>query len=432
MTEKENGKKKLLFVSWESLSGDLAWFAKKEGHEIKCWIKNEDDKDVYDGILEKVSSWEDWVDWADVIIVDDTGFGEQADKLRANGKKVIGGSVYTDKLEDDRKFGQSEMKRVGMMTIPTWDFTNFEDAIKFLKEHPDRYVFKPSGFSTSDDKGLLMVGEEEDGEDLIELFTHNKRVWSKKIPEFQLQKFVSGVEVAAGAFFNGHDFVMPICINFEHKRLFPGEIGPMTGEMGTLMYYSESNTIFKSTLEKMKDALVEAKYVGYVDVNCIATFKGIFPLEFTCRFGYPTISIQLEGIQTPAGEFLYKLALGELIQFKTKKGFQIGVVIAVPPFPFNDKKVFASYKDQSIVFKKPSMEGIHLGDVKYVDGDWHVAGESGYVLVVTGSGSTVDEARKQVYSRIKNIVFQNMYYRTDIGVRWYHDSDRLQTWGYLY
>ncbi|HIJ98139.1 TPA: phosphoribosylamine--glycine ligase, partial [archaeon] len=50
----------------------------------------------------------------------------------------------------------------------------------------------------------------------------------------------------------------------------------------------------------------------------------------------------------------------------------------------------------------------------------------------TGSGSTVDEARKQAYKRVENIMLQNMFYRVDIGEKWFTDSDRLQTWGYLY
>ena len=78
------------------------------------------------------------------------------------------------------------------------------------------------------------------------------------------------------------------------------------------------------------------------------------------------------------------------------------------------------------------MEGIRFGDLKLVDGKWTIAGESGYVLVVTGSGVTVEDARKQAYSRVENVLLQNMFYRTDIGLGWYEDSDKLQTWGYLY
>ena len=85
-----------------------------------------------------------------------------------------------------------------------------------------------------------------------------------------------------------------------------------------------------------------------------------------------------------------------------------------------------------LLFKKPVFDGVHLGEVKFVDGDWRLAGYSGYALVVTGAGQTVEEARKQVYQRVKNIMIPNMFYRTDIGVRWLTDSDKLHTWGFLY
>jgi len=424
--------KKFLFVSWESLSGDLAYQIKKEGHEVKAYVKAEWDKDVYDGFLEKVDDYKKFIDWADVIVFDDVGFGAEADELRQKGKLVVGGSGYTDRLEEDREFGQQEMKRVGMLILPHWDFSNYDEALKFIEENPGRYVYKPSGFLGSDSKGILFLGKDEDGKDIHEILRSNKAVLEKRVKQFQLQKFAQGVEVAVGAFFNGNDFIYPVNVNFEHKKLFPGDIGPFTGEMGTLMYWSGPNTIFRTTLEKMRQEIQKSGYVGYIDINCIANARGIYPLEFTCRFGYPHISIALEGITAPVGEFLYMLAKGQNFELKTKKGFQIGICCVVPPFPYFDKAEMEIYKDLSIIFKKPNLDGVHLGDVKMTNGNWQIAGESGYVLVVTGSGTTVEDARKQVYGRIENILLQNMFYRTDIGLGWYEDSDKLQTWGYLY
>ncbi len=423
---------KFLFVSWESLSGDLAWQIKKEGHEVKAYVKSPDDQDVYDGFLEKIPEWKPYIEWADVIVFDDVSFGPQADELRKAGKLVVGGSRYTDRLEEDREFGQAEMKSVGMTILPHWDFNDYDTALKFIEENPGRYIYKPSGFVPSDYKSLLFLGTEEDGKDLHEIIRHNKKVLERKIKQFQLQKFASGVEVAVGAFFNGEDFIYPVFVNFEHKKLFPGNIGPFTGEMGTLAYWSGPNTIFNSTILKMKDKLKQSGYVGYFDINCIANARGIYPLEFTARFGYPTISVQTEGVLNEWGEFMHEIANRKPYELKTKKGFQIGVVCAVPPFPYDDKSEMDIYKDSSILFKKPNPEGIHLGDVKFADGDWRIAGNTGYALVVTGSGTTVEDARKQVYGRIENIMLQNMFYRTDIGLGWYEDSDKLQTWGYLY
>lgn len=421
-----------LFVSWESLSGDIGWRLKQEGHEVKVYIEESDDQDVYDGFLEKVSKWEDYRDWADIIVFDDSGFGKIADGLRRVGKAVIGGSEYTDHLEEDREFGQQEMEKYGLLVLPHWDFGDFDAAIEFIREQPGRYVFKPSGSVSSEQKGILFIGQEDSGSDLIEVLVHNKKGWAKKIKKFQLQKFVQGVEVAVGAFFNGKDFILPVNINFEHKKLFPGDIGPHTGEMGTLMFWSDTNKIFRATLERMQPALAESGYVGYIDINCIANNNGIYPLEFTSRFGYPTISIQIEGILNPLGELFAKMARGEPHTIRTKKGFQIGVVVAVPPFPYNDKSEIEIYKDFSILFKKQNLEGVHLGEVKRIEGEWRLAGVTGYALVITGSGTTVAEARKMAYNRVDNIVLQNKFYRTDIGLKWNMDSDRLQSWGYLY
>ncbi|PIQ92673.1 MAG: phosphoribosylamine--glycine ligase [Parcubacteria group bacterium CG11_big_fil_rev_8_21_14_0_20_39_14] len=427
---------KFLFVSLESLSGDLAWQLTREGHQVKAYIKEKGDVDVYSGFMEKVEDWQPYVDESDIIIFDDVEFGEIAENLRKKGKLVIGGSVYTDELEMNRGFGQTEMKKYGINILPQCHFSNYDEAIEFIKNNPARYVYKPSGNIPSSGKSLLFLGQEEDGNDLLELLNQNKDVWQKKAQAFQLQKYVSGVEVGIGAFFNGKDFIYPINVNFEHKRLFPGDLGPFVGEMGTLLFWSKPNTLFKSTLEKMRPALVQSGYIGYIDINCIVNGRGIYPLEFTSRFGYPLLQIQLEGITVPAGEWLSKLARGEDFELKTKRGFQMGVRILVPSYFASSKespKTMEFYRDLPILFKKSNSnwDGIHIEDVKLEKGVCRIAGTSGCLLVVTGSGFTLSEVRKQVYTRIKNIMVQDMFYRTDIGLRWLEDSDKLQAWGYL-
>jgi phosphoribosylamine---glycine ligase len=426
------GKKKFLFVSLSSLIGDIAWQVLKEGHEVRYYIEAPKERDIADGFVPKSSDWEEDADWADAIVFDDTlGQGEKAQALRAKGKKVIGGTAYTDRLEDDRSFGQEELKRAGVSIIPYREFESFDEAIEHVAQNPGRYVIKPSG-EAQNVKRRLFVGEEDDGQDVIRMLEAYKKAFSEEIKVFQLQRRVTGVEVAVGAFFNGKSFIYPINVNFEHKKLFPGNLGPPTGEMGTSMFWSTPNRIFNQTLLKMEPKLAEEGYVGYIDVNCIVNNNGIYPLEFTSRFGYPTISIQQEGMITPIGQFFWDLANGNDPKLKVKSGFQIGVRIVVPPFPFDDEATFESFsKNAAIVFKKPAQDEVHIEDVKQVNGQWLVAGTSGVVLIVVGLGQTMKQAQAQVYSRIKNILIPNMYYRTDIGDRWYEDGDKLHNWGYL-
>lgn len=422
---------RFLFISKYGLIHDLAWEVKKEGQEVRYHIAQKSERDVADGFVEKIDKWEDCKDWADVIVFDDCEFGAAADKLRAEGKTVIGGTPYTDKLEMDRDFGQEEMKAAGITTLPRWEFDSFDAAIGFIKTNPGRYVVKPSG-RAQNEKVLSFVGQEEDGLDVLTMLEHYRNGWSGKIKNFQLQKYASGVEVAVGAFFNGKEFLQPVFVNFEHKRMFNDDIGPQTGEMGTSGFWHGSSTLFQQTLLKMKDRLAAVRYTGYIDINCIANSRGIFPLEFTCRFGYPTINLQIEGMLSRWSDLLAAMARGQGITVRTKKGFQICVVIAVPPFPFVDSEAFKKFSEDAVViFRKPVNGGVHPCDVRLVDGDWRLAGNSGYALVVSGSGSTMDDARKEAYNRVKNIVIPNMFYRTDIGERWHRDGDLLQTWGYL-
>jgi len=431
--DKSNGhdKKKFLFVSEVGCIGDLARQIKLEGNEAKYCILDKYEKNVSDGFVDKVDNWEKLADWADVIVFDDIGFGAQAERLRREGKAVVGGTPVSDRLELDRDFAQEELKKVGMNTLPSWDFSSFDEAVKFVKGSPGRYVIKPNG-KAQNDKVLSFVGQEEDGLDILNMLERYKMGWGGKIRSFQLQKYVSGVEVAIGAFFNGKEFITPACINFEHKRLFNDEIGPTTGEMGTAMFWMGPNTLYNETLKKYEPRLAEIGFIGYFDINCIVNSRGINPLEITPRFGYPTINIQMEGILSRWSDLLDALAHRQPFALKTAKGFQVGIVIAVPPYPYYDRDTFDKFSDDAvIIFKKNSLNGIHHCDVRLVDGDWRLTGTSGYALVVSGSGPTMPDACREAYNRVKNIILPNMFYRTDIGARWGIDSDLLQGWGML-
>ena len=134
----------------------------------------------------------------------------------------------------------------------------------------------------------------------------------------------------------------------------------------------------------------------------------------------------LEGLDTGL------LENGQDLKFKVKKGFQVGAYMVVPPFPFDDKKSFEIFsKDSVVLFKAPNREGIHPIQVKNINSQWLITGNSGIVLLIVGTGMTMREAQKNMYNRIANIIINNSYYRNDIGNRWAEDSDKLLSWGLL-
>ncbi|MGA2379068.1 MAG: phosphoribosylamine--glycine ligase, partial [Spirochaetia bacterium] len=113
---------------------------RKEGNEVRYHIMMKSEREVAEGFVEKVDRWEESKEWADVIVFDDCEFGALADRLRTDGKAVVGGTPYTDRLEMDRDFGQEEMRTAGITILPRWEFDSFDAAIAFIKSTPGRYV----------------------------------------------------------------------------------------------------------------------------------------------------------------------------------------------------------------------------------------------------------------------------------------------------
>jgi hypothetical protein len=103
--------------------------------------------------------------------------------------------------------------------------------------------------------------------------------------------------------------------------------------MGTSMFWTGPTKLFDETLGKLEGWLAAEGYVGSIDLNCIVNDTGVYPLEFTPRFEYPTITLQEEAFESGTEQFFYDLAHGNDPELQVDQGYQIGVRVVLPPFP---------------------------------------------------------------------------------------------------
>jgi phosphoribosylamine--glycine ligase len=422
--------------------GDMYLQLLGTGHEVRVFSADFAEHGVMGGMLTRVEDWRSQLDWVraagsdGVILFEGTEFGDEKDQLRGDGFQVIGGCAFGDRLENEREFGQAVLAEVGLQTAPAWTFHNFEAAIDFIVARPARYVFKLNGNETSSWRNY--VGQSDDGSDMIALLRGQKaRLEAIGCADlsFVLMQHLRGVETGVGAYFNGQRFLEPACLDWEHKRFFNGDLGELTGEMGTLVTYRNSDRVFASTLARLAPRLREERYVGYINLNTIINDDGIWPLELTTRFGYPGFAI-LDALQPQGWAPLFRSMLhADSDTFPTSPGYAIGVVLTVPPFPY--RYGYAEISRGLPIVLGPELGAtdlshLHYGEVDRVGGQLVTSGIIGYVMVVTGAGDSVQVARDHAYRRARQVIIPNVRYRTDIGESFLQSGRQtLQRLGYL-
>ena len=417
----------------------------ESGHEVKVYVENPYYQDVYEGLLSFTPDWRSELDWIrqagceGIILFESANKGSIQDALRQDGYQVIGGSAFGDRLEGDREFGQNIMQEMGMHIANTFKFTGYDAAINFIRETNERYVYKSNDVDC--DRTRNYVGMAADGSDLVALLTHYKNQANKNqlekslIIDFVLMEYIGGIEIGVGAYFNGENFLQPACLDWEHKRFFSGNLGELTGEMGTVVTYRGAEIIFQRTLFYLESRLKESGYCGYINLNMIANAEGLWPLELTSRFGYPGYAI-CSVLQEDSWDMLFRRMLKKSsLYIATHAGFATGVVLSVPPFPYTYGYEKLS-KGLPILFQ-PSFtysdqQRLHLSEVAKLDGYLVTSGVTGNVATAVGIGDTIEAACHQAYDLATKVILPNIRYRQDVGANLIAgDLEQLVNWGYI-
>lgn len=404
--------------------GSLYLSLKAEGHEVKVAVSEPDAQGTLAGLVTRAPDWRNELDWvraagAEGVILFESvseGFGAEQDALRRDGLNVIGGSSYGDRLENDRAYAQAVLAEIGFPAGHVWEFGDAADALAFIAGRPARYVLKYSGSDHASSDNY--VGQLSDGRDVTAMLVTKREAKGADLDRFILMDFIEGIEMGVGAYFDGAHFLTPACLDWEHKRFFAGDLGELTGEMGTVVTFDRTDRFFRSTLAKMEERLRNNGYVGYINLNTIVNERGIWPLEFTCRFGYPGFAILSPLQETPWGELFRSMVTRSRAAFRTRSGFCTGLVLTTPPFPYTRKQVREPVGLPVLFEGAADPRHYHFGEVGLDPaGQLVTSGLYGWTMVVTGTGETILESQQGAYRRAREVTIPNMRYRLDIGDR---------------
>jgi len=422
---------RILGIGPRAYLGDLYLALGREGHEVRVFAEDPPERRAFGGLIACVPDWQaelDWVGRDGIVFFERVGRGAVQDGLRARGYRVVGGSAFGDRLEEDRAFGQAVLRDLGLSIADNASFETPALALEWLRAHPGRYVLKHDEASIN-----TFVGEHPEGLDVAFMLGRVSR------GRVMLMERLEGVEVGVGAYFDGTRFLRPACIDFEHKRFFPGEMGEMTGEMGTLAAYDGSEPLFAATLDRVAPRFAAAGHVGYVNLNLIVNERGIWPLEFTCRFGNPGFAV-LAALQPHGwGDLMARMAAGSVAEgeerFAARPGWSVAIVLTVPPFPAHHEGALPEEDPPIFLLRSPEgpeLDHYHFVDVRAEDGQLLGHRRSGHLMIVTGTGPTVEDAQDGARARARNVVAPELRWRADIGDRFLHgERERLRALGWL-
>ena len=338
---------KILYSTTELLCPALVLKLQNEGNKVSL-AQREGDLEILQGTLHRIpyETRLDYLKEYDLVIEDDNSGDGDAVKARAAGIPAIGGDKKVYKLEMDRKFASNIAKMCGLLVPEVVEVKDLDDAKKIIADRGGKWVLKQQG-DIDIVKGLNYVAKLDNSEDLVAHIENVQEKWVDGIvQDFVLQKKIDGYEMAIGSFWNGTEFMRDkdgdeVCEeNFEHKSLFPGNLGQATGEQYTVqrMVKAKDSKLFKETLDKARPILKNLNFRGDFDINSIVTEKGAYFLEFTPRMGVPATSGMIAFHKSPWGEFLLAMAKGEQIKFEYDPRWCIVSWLYTSPFPFVNPK----------------------------------------------------------------------------------------------
>ena len=339
------------------------------------------------------------------------------DIFRSRGLRIFGPTQAAAQIEASKAFSKQLMYDNNISTANFRIFNDYDDALKFTREHGAPIVIKASGLSLG--KGAypcITLAEAEKA--LAEIML--ERAYKDAGNEVIIEDFLDGQEVSIHVLCDGLTSVMMPTAQ-DHKPIFDGDKGKNTGGMGTI---APVPWVTDQTLREVNEQIVHPTLLaltkkGKPFTGCLypglkMTEQGPKVLEYNARFGDPETQSYMRILKTDLLDVLNACVDGELAELTIEwnSGFAVCVVLASGGYPGEYQKGIPIFG----INEAEKIEGVkvfHAGTIY----DDQLLTSGGRVLGVTAIGETLQIALNRAYEAVQHIDFKGIQFRKDIGAK---------------
>lgn len=341
------------------------------------------------------------------------------DTFRHAGLPIFGPEQAAAQLEGSKAFAKDFLKRHGIPTAAYRTFTDADQAIAFVRTQVTPIVIKADGLAAG--KGVIIAHTEAQAISAIRDILA-KGTFGQAGCCIVIEEYLHGEEVSFICMVDG-DHILPMATSQDHKARDNGDLGPNTGGMGA---YSPAPVVTPKIYDQILRDIIEPTvkgmkadgtlYTGFLYAGLIISAEDNTPkvLEFNCRFGDPEAQPIMMRLQSDLVLLCQATLERKLdsVSASWDPRSAIGIVLASGGYP--DR-----YQKGKLI---QGLTKVDLNDTKVFHAGSSMMGQQivtngGRVLCVTSLGDTLSDAQQHAYAAIKNIQWEGIYYRTDIGYR---------------
>ena len=351
-----------------------------------------------------------------IIGMDDPLVGGVVDAFEAEGLRVFGPRKNAAIIEGSKAFSKDLMKKYNIPTAAYENFTDPEEAIKYLETAKMPIVLKADGLALG--KGVLICNTLEEAKEGVKTLMLDKQ-FGDAGNEIVIEEFMTGREVSVLAFCDGKTIKCMTSAQ-DHKRAKDGDQGLNTGGMGTISpspFYNDEveafceKYVYQPTIDAM--AAEGRPFTGILFTGLMITEDGPKVLEYNARFGDPEAQVVLPRMKNDIIDVMEACIDGKLsdVELEFEDNAAVCVVLASAGYPEKYDRGF-EIKGLDTFKDKDGYYVFHAG-TKF-DGD-KIVTNGGRVLGVVAKGEDLKAARANAYKATEWIDFANKYKRNDIG-----------------